>query len=109
MNVSPRRQPCEPSGKWANQRVEERATSTRWRPRFFCSKRSMFRSEICAAVVAAAFTLTACGGTPQGAATRVIIPRGATFSQATDSLAKADLIGWPKLFKLYGRVTGGDR
>src|SRR4051812_6361197 len=109
MNDLPRRQPCEPSGKWANQRVEERATSTQWRLRFFCSRPSMFRSEIHAAIVAAAFALTACGGTPQGAATRVIIPRGASFGQATDSLAKAHLIGWPKLFKLYGRVTGGDR
>jgi UPF0755 protein len=39
----------------------------------------------------------------------VIIPRGATFSQATDSLAKAHLISWPKVFTLYARVTGGDR
>ena len=69
----------------------------------------MFRSDIRAAIVVAAIGLTGCGGTPQGAATRVIIPRGASFGQATDSLAKAHLVGWPQLFKLYGRVTGGDR
>src|SRR6476620_4453191 len=102
MNDSPRRQPCEPSRKWANQRAGERATWTHWRRRFFCSRPSMFRSEIRAAIVAAAFALTACGGAPQGAATRVIIPRGASFGQATDSLAKAHLINWPQLFKLYG-------
>ena len=51
----------------------------------------------------------ACAGQPHGAPTRVIIPRGASFGQATDSLAGAGLIGYPKLFRLYGRVTGGDR
>jgi UPF0755 protein len=69
----------------------------------------MFRSEGRAAIVAMALALTACGGTPQGAATRVIVPRGASFSEATDSLANAHLIGWPRLFRIYGRVTGGDR
>ena len=51
----------------------------------------------------------ACAGQPHGAPTRVIIPRGASFGQATDSLAGAGLVGYPKLFRLYGRVTGGDR
>ncbi|HUR00268.1 MAG TPA: endolytic transglycosylase MltG [Gemmatimonadaceae bacterium] len=69
----------------------------------------MLRSEARAAIVATALALTACGGTPQGTPTRVIIPRGASFGQATDSLAKAHLISWPKLFKLYARATGGDR
>jgi UPF0755 protein len=39
----------------------------------------------------------------------VIIPRGASFAQAADSLARTGLIGSPKMFRLYGRVTGGDR
>jgi UPF0755 protein len=39
----------------------------------------------------------------------VIIPRGASFAQAADSLARTGLVGSPKLFRLYGRVTGGDR
>jgi UPF0755 protein len=51
----------------------------------------------------------ACAGQPHGAPTRVIIPRGASFGQATDSLAGAGLVGYPKLFRLYGRLTGGDR
>ena len=51
----------------------------------------------------------ACAGKPHGAPTRVIIPRGASFAQATDSLARAGLVGYPKLFRLYGRATGGDR
>src|SRR4051812_5066663 len=69
----------------------------------------MSRSKARAAFVASALVLAACGGTPSGAPTRVIIPRGASFSQATDSLAKAHLISWPRVFKLYGRVMGGDR
>ena len=41
--------------------------------------------------------------------TRVIIPRGASFANAADSLSKANLVGWKKVFRLYARVTGGDR
>ena len=69
----------------------------------------MFRTDIRFALVAACVVLAACGGKPHGVPARVIIPRGATFSQATDSLAKARLVGWPKMFRLYGRVIGGDR
>jgi len=39
----------------------------------------------------------------------VIIPRGASFGEAADSLGKAGLIGSRRLFRLYGRVMGGDR
>jgi UPF0755 protein len=70
----------------------------------------MFRAELRVALVAAGCMLVAaCGGEPHGAPARVIIPRGASFAQATDSLAKAKVVGWPKAFRLYGRVTGGDR
>jgi UPF0755 protein len=69
----------------------------------------MFRTDFRFALVAGCVLVAACGGKPHGTPARVIIPRGATFSQATDSLAKAKLVGWPKVFRLYGRVTGGDR
>ena len=69
----------------------------------------MFRLDLRPALLAGTVILVACGNTPHGAAARVIIPRGSSFGQATDSLAKAKLIGWPKMFRLYGRVTGGDR
>jgi UPF0755 protein len=69
----------------------------------------MFRTDLRIALVAGCAVIAACGGEPHGAPTRVIIPRGASFGQATDSLAKAKLVGWPKMFRLYGRVTGGDR
>jgi peptidoglycan lytic transglycosylase G len=70
----------------------------------------MFRADLRFAAFAAGCTLVAaCGGEPHGAPTRVIIPRGASFGQATDSLVKAKLVGSPKMFRLYGRITGGDR
>ena len=61
------------------------------------------------ALVAMCVVAAACAGQPHGTPTRVIIPRGASFAQATDSLAGAGLVGSPKLFRLYGRFTGGDR
>jgi UPF0755 protein len=69
----------------------------------------MYRADSRLAVIAACVLVAACSGQPHGAATRVIIPRGASFAQAADSLARTGLIGSPKMFRLYGRVTGGDR
>lgn len=69
----------------------------------------MFRTDMRFALVAGCALLAACGGEPYGTPARVIVPRGASFGQATDSLAKAKLVGSPKMFRLYGRLTGGDR
>ncbi len=68
----------------------------------------MFRSSRKAIVFACAL-LAACGPTPYGTPIRVIIPRGATFTQAADSLGVAGLIGSRRGFRLYGRIWGGDR
>jgi UPF0755 protein len=69
----------------------------------------MFRPDRRSALVAACLLALACAGQPHGAATRVIIPRGASFGQAADSLARTGLVGSPRMFRLYGRLTGGDR
>lgn len=69
----------------------------------------MFRTDTRFALVAGCVFVAACSGQPHGTPTRVIIPRGASFGQATDSLAKAKIVGWPKTFRMYGRLTGGDR
>jgi UPF0755 protein len=69
----------------------------------------MFRTELRAAFAAGCFVLAACGQKPYGPPTRVIIPRGSTFADAADSLSKANLVGWRKMFRVYARVTGGDR
>jgi UPF0755 protein len=61
------------------------------------------------ALVAGCVLVAACGGEPHGTPARVIVPRGASFAQATDSLAKAKLVGSPRMFRLYGRLSGGDR
>ncbi|HYU53347.1 MAG TPA: endolytic transglycosylase MltG, partial [Gemmatimonadaceae bacterium] len=69
----------------------------------------MFRTSPRFALVAVCVLAAACTGQPRGAPTRVIVPRGATFGQAADSLARAGIVGSPRLFRLYGRITGGDR
>jgi UPF0755 protein len=83
--------------------------STRWRRRFCSSMPSMFRSDLRRALVALCVVSAACVGQPHGAPARVIVPRGASFRQAADSLARTGIISSPKLFRFYGRVTGGDR
>ncbi|MFL5499463.1 MAG: endolytic transglycosylase MltG [Gemmatimonadaceae bacterium] len=71
--------------------------------------RSTHRADLRVALIALCTAAIACGGQPHGVPARVIIPRGASFGQAADSLARVGIVGSPKLFRLYGRVTGGDR
>ncbi|MFL5594178.1 MAG: endolytic transglycosylase MltG [Gemmatimonadaceae bacterium] len=71
--------------------------------------RSTHRADLRAALIALCVVASACAGQPHGVPARVIIPRGASFGQAADSLARVGVVGSPKLFRLYGRVTGGDR
>jgi UPF0755 protein len=52
--------------------------------------------------------LAACSS-PHGAAIRVIVPKGASFATATDSLSKAGLIGSRPLFRIYARIRKTDR
>ena len=60
------------------------------------------------AVVAGALLLGACDG-PHGNAVRVIIPRGASFRAAADSMAAAGVVGSPFAFRVYARLNGRDR
>jgi UPF0755 protein len=53
--------------------------------------------------------LSGCGGTPTGAAIRVIVPKGASFAAATDSLEKAGIVHYPLFFRIFARVKGDDR
>jgi UPF0755 protein len=53
-------------------------------------------------------SLSACNE-PRGAAIRVIIPKGASFATATDSLKRAGLVHYPLLFRVFARVKGEDR
>ena len=60
------------------------------------------------AALAATLFVSACGG-PAGPAVRVIVPRGATFRAAADSMASAGVIHIPLAFRVYARARGLDR
>jgi len=66
------------------------------------------RALIC--VVAATLTLgtSACAGTSSGVGEpmRFRVPAGAAFGQVADSLAARGIIQAPRLFRIYGRITG---
>jgi UPF0755 protein len=59
--------------------------------------------------LAAALVFAIGCGHPSGAAIRVIVPKGASFAVATDSLSRAGIVRFPLLFKVLGRVKGDDR
>lgn len=91
----------------------------RWPPRCCCSTRSIFRSDpplrthrmtrlFGIVAVTAALFVAACES-PHGAPVRVIIPRGATFRAAADSMSAAGVIQTPFAFRIYARARGLDR
>ena len=59
------------------------------------------------ASVAALSGLAACGGNGQPA--RVTIPPGATMRTAAESLARADVVGSARAFRLYAKLRKSDR
>lgn len=60
-------------------------------------------------LLVALIVFAAACGKPHGVPVRVIVPRGSTFGQATDSLAKAKIVKWPAGFRLMARFSGKDR
>jgi UPF0755 protein len=50
----------------------------------------------------------ACGGSP-GGTVRVTIPPGSSFATAVDSLARANIVTWPRLFRFYASSKNRDR
>ena len=69
--------------------------------------RARSRLRRCAALTA--LCLLASCGAPYGAPVRVVIPKGASFSEATDSLARVGIVRSPRLFALYASAGGHDR
>ncbi len=57
--------------------------------------------RVCLAIL----VLTSCGA-QDGAMERLVIPEGATLSAVADTLAAHEVIGWPRLFKLYAHLKG---
>lgn len=83
---------------------------TPWRRRYCYSMRSGYQSSglLRAAAVALLATTAACTG-PHGPPVRVIVPRGASFRAAADSMARAGIIDFPLGFRVYARAGGHDR
>ena len=69
------------------------------------------RGPLASAVIglAAAAALAGCRESPRGAPIRVVVPPGATFREATDSLSKYGLVRSPKLFRIYAMLRRRDR
>jgi UPF0755 protein len=65
--------------------------------------------KLCFSALCASLLLCASCSSPHGAPVRVIVPKGATFGVATDSLHKAGLVGSSSFFKLYARFKHTDR
>lgn len=74
--------------------------------------RGLTRTRICRrlvrAALAAALVVAAACGSGTGT-TRVVIPPGATFRVAADSLHRAGIVGSTRLFRLYASLRGHDR
>lgn len=86
--------------------------STPWRPPFSSSMRWRCRNTsplVGVLVAAAAIAIAIACASPTSAPKRVLIPPGTTFRAAADSLASAGVIGTPRLFGLYAKITGQDR
>lgn len=69
--------------------------------------RALPRSWLACSALAIALAVTACGGGT--GTTRVVIPPGATFRVAADSLHRAGIVGSTRLFRLYASLRGHDR
>ena len=66
-----------------------------------------WRGVAVASLFAAMTALAACGS--GAGTTRVIIPPGATFRVAADSLHRAGIVGSTRLFRMYASLRGHDR
>ena len=71
--------------------------------------RSSFRPEPRSIRIVALAAVLACGGPPDGAPRRVVIPAGSSFRATTDSLVSAGIISSPRLFRIYATVRRNDR
>ena len=66
-----------------------------------------YRLVAAALLTAAMFATLGCGGGT--GTTRVVIPPGATFRVAADSLHRAGIVGSTRLFRMYASLRGHAR
>ena len=71
--------------------------------------RSHVRRRAAGALALAALSVTAACSSSNERTVRVSIPPGSSFGAAIDSLDRAGVISWPKLFGLYASARGRDR
>jgi UPF0755 protein len=74
--------------------------------RFAFLRRTDGARRVAALLLAA--SMTACGA-GSGAPVRVTIPPRSSLRAAADSLSKAGVISFPRLFRVYASMRGGDR
>lgn len=74
----------------------------------FPTERRIRRVGVRLAVAALALA-AACGGSGTGAPVRVTIPAHTTLRAAADSLSRAGVIRWPRLFRVYASLRHRDR
>jgi UPF0755 protein len=67
------------------------------------------RPRIIAAAGAALVAAVACGSGRNDPPARATIPNGASMRVAAESLARAGIIGSPRLFRVYAKMRGADR
>lgn len=82
---------------------------TRSPRQFSCKMLSTQKSSFRAFLFGAAVLGASACGKPHGRPVRIIIPGGATFSEATDSLARGQIVKWPTGFRMLARIRGKDR
>ena len=73
------------------------------------SRRSRVRLRRALFAACLAFGAAACDSSKAGTRVKVTIPPGASLRTAADSLHRAGLVAWPRLFRLYAKTTSEDR
>lgn len=74
------------------------------------NSRLLTLGALAAAIVVGAWVWREIGGaaSPTGEPARVVVPRGASLRVAAESLSARGVIGSPRLFRLFARVTGAE-
>lgn len=82
-----------------------------WQQPFFSNMRSISNADLrrVLGVLLVMVVLAACGsGTGSGTPVRIVVPPGATFRTAVDSLVQRGVVERPTLFRYYAKLTGRD-
>src|SRR6476469_7328022 len=65
-----------------------------------------WRRQLTVVALALAAATAACDSSAVGTRAKVTIPPGASLRTAADSLHRAGLVSWPRLFRYYAKATG---